>query len=204
MAQYDKYDAEKKRREAYHPSGWSNRRSSYLNKLYKSYGDQLRAGSPLHHIESYLTRLNDTFVDEAEAKGLYDKRLNDIQAAFNKMQTEQEQKWSTWNARWDEANKPQLLNVGGTEMPVGGVGDYIHQMNQYWGGEMQKQDRQLEQTQRNQLSLEDQLRNRQRKRTSDWAGPRQDWSMYSGAPRYSGGYGGGGYNEQLTIDNLNI
>jgi hypothetical protein len=234
MAQYEGYDYEQKRREE---PFRSNKQSSYLNRLYKGYGDQLRSGSPLHHIEQYLQGLNSTFIDEAEAKGLYDKRLNDITKAFRDMQTEQEQKWSTWNARWDEANKPQLLDVGNVQQPIGGVNQYqqyqqsIADLNRHWGnqfgamqgqfgamqgqygnlqqqlGHLQGRQFSQEEQQRNRQSmLEGQIRDRQRRRTSDWAGPRQDrnmWDMYGGQ-RYSGGYGGGGYNDQLTIDNLNI
>lgn len=254
MAQYTPWDYE----EAKRYGTWSNNKGFYGWRDQANRWAEQQKGGPVQRLEQWASGFDPSqYTTKDEAKKLYEGRLNDIQKAFQQMQTEQDQKWSTWNARWEEANKPELLNVGGTEMPIGGVGDYInqmnqqwgnqyrqqdayinqmnqqwgnqlnqqdqrwgnqlqqqddylHNMNQYWGNQLQQQDRrfyQQDEQNRNlrsqQDSLEAQLRDQQRSRTNEWASSRQDWNMYGG-PRYGGGYGGSGYNNQLTIDNLNI
>ena len=50
--------------------------------------------------------------------------------------------------------------------------------------------------------LEAQIRDQQRRKTTEWAAPRQNRDMYN---RWSNYYGGGtGTNDTMTIENLNI
>ena len=109
---------------------------------------KVQASGAVAKLENWAKNIDwNKFVSKDQVSEFYQDRINQIESDIAKANEAQDQRWATWNARWDASQQPQLLNVGGEQLTTQQA---LNQQGEAYGSRFDDLESQLAALQANQ------------------------------------------------------